>query len=281
MTRAMKFAPTRFGKIAYTDQGEGPVALFVHGVMLNGYLWRNVIGRVADLRRCIAVDLMAHGATTISADQDVSFTAQAEMLAAFCDSLNLDQVDLVGNDSGGGIAQIFAGRHPHRIRSLTLTNCDTHDNWPPKAAEPLFNAAAQGRLGGLGQRLLSDIAFARTAFASGYEHPPRILEETVQIYFAPLFADAQATRNLERWFTSSHDCGQTVAVEAQLRQLKAPTLIVWGTADVFFPVKWAYWLRGAIPGARPVIELDGAKLFFPEERPEEFALALREHWSPQ
>jgi pimeloyl-ACP methyl ester carboxylesterase len=152
MARETKFTSTAFGEIAYTEQGAGPVALFVHGVLLNGYLWRHVIDRVKDLRRCIAVDLMAHGATKISRDQDVSFTAQAEMLAAFCDSLKLDQVDLVANDSGGGIAQIFAARHPERIRSLTLTNCDTHDNWPPKAGEALFNAAAQGRLGGSAAR---------------------------------------------------------------------------------------------------------------------------------
>jgi pimeloyl-ACP methyl ester carboxylesterase len=250
----------------------------VHGVMLNGHLWRHVIDRVADLRRCIAIDLMAHGATRISADQDVSFTAQAEMLAAFCDSLGLDQVDLVANDSGGGIAQIFAGHHPDRLRTLTLTNCDAHDNWPPKAAEPLWNAAMQGHLGDIGRRLLSDVDAARTGFANVYEHPERISAETFQTYLAPLFADRQAILNLERWFASSHDCSQTVVVEPLLRRLEAPTLIVWGTADIFFPVKWAYWLRGAIPGARKVVELEGAKLFFPEERPDEFAQALRAHW---
>jgi len=278
MDQLVKHARTRFGDIAYTERGEGPVALFVQGVMLNGYLWRHVIDRVADLRRCIAIDLMAHGATRISADQDVSFTAQAEMLAAFCDSLGLDQVDLVANDSGGGIAQIFAAHHPDRLRTLTLTNCDAHDNWPPKAAEPLWNAAMQGHLGDIGRRLLSDVDAARAGFANVYEHPERIPAETFQTYLAPLFADRQAIRNLERWFASSHDCSQTVVVEPLLRRLEAPTLIVWGTADIFFPVKWAYWLRGAIPGARKVVELEGAKLFFPEERPDEFAQALRAHW---
>jgi pimeloyl-ACP methyl ester carboxylesterase len=278
MVQLVKHARTRFGEIAYTERGEGPVALFVHGVMLNGYLWRHVIDWVADLRRCIAIDLMAHGATRISADQDVSFTAQAEMLAAFCDSLGLDQVDLVANDSGGGIAQIFAAHHPDRLRTLTLTNCDAHDNWPPKAAEPLWNAAMQGHLGDIGRRLLGDVDAARAGFANVYEHPERISAETFQTYLAPLFADRQAILNLERWFASSHDCSQTVVVEPLLRRLEAPTLIVWGTADIFFPVKWAYWLRGAIPGARKVVELEGAKLFFPEERPEEFAQALRAHW---
>ncbi len=63
-----------------------------------------------------------------------------------------------------------------------------------------------------------------------------------------------------------------------LRRLEAPTLVVWGTGDIFFPVKWAYWLRETIPGCRKVIEIEGARLFFPEERPDVLSDALREHW---
>src|SRR5215471_7010795 len=142
-------AQTESGRIAYTEQGTGPVALFVHGVLLNGHLWRHQLEHLSDIRRCIAIDLLAHGATEIASDQDVSVTANATMVAQFIDALKIDQVDLVGNDSGGGIAQIFAGLHPERVRSLTLTDCDTHDNWPPKAAAALFNAAVEGRLGGI------------------------------------------------------------------------------------------------------------------------------------
>src|SRR5262249_21962415 len=66
---------TPSGLIGYTEQGTGPVALFVHGVLLNGYLWRNQLADLSDIRRCIAVDLLAHGDTEIAADQDVSVTA--------------------------------------------------------------------------------------------------------------------------------------------------------------------------------------------------------------
>ena len=68
-----------------------------------------------------------------------------------------------------------------------------------------------------------------------------------------------------------------MTVEPRLRQLQAPTLIVWGTDDVYFPVKWAHWLAEAIPGAKPPIELAGARIFFPEERAEEFNQLLRNH----
>ena len=276
MSRDVSHVKTPMGDIAYEERGSGPPALFVHGVFLNGYLWRHVVDRVADVRRCIAIDLLAHGATKTPEDSDLSFPAQAEMLEAFCDALSLEQVDLVGNDSGGGIAQIFAARYPQRLRSLTLTNCDVHDNWPPEAFQPAVQAVAEGHLKEMAEAMLADIEAARAALSVGYEHPEHLTEETVRAYIEPLQGDV-AVRNLERWFDAM-DCAQTVAVEDQLRRLMAPTLIVWGTADVFFDLKWAYWLRDTIPGAREVIELEGAKLFFPEERVDEFADALRDHW---
>src|ERR1700729_3044047 len=122
---------TSSGRISYMEAGSGPVALFVHGVLLNKHLWRHQLAGLSDIRRCIAIDLLAHGGTEIEPNQDVSVTANARMLREALDALGIDQVDLVGNDSGGGIAQIFAALNPNRVRSLTLTDCDTHDNWPP------------------------------------------------------------------------------------------------------------------------------------------------------
>src|SRR3954470_9817555 len=109
---------TPSGRISYTEQGAGPVALFVHGVLLNGHLWRHQLADLSDVRRCIALDLLAHGDTEIAPDQDVSVTANARMLREVIDVLGIDKVDLVGNDSGGGIAQIFAAMNPSRVRSL-------------------------------------------------------------------------------------------------------------------------------------------------------------------
>src|SRR5215471_2320126 len=98
---------TPSGRIAYVEQGQGPVALFVHGVLLNSHLWRHQLAHLSDIRQCIAVDLLAHGDTEIEPNQDVSVTANAKMLKQFLDALDIKQVDLVGNDSGGGICQIF------------------------------------------------------------------------------------------------------------------------------------------------------------------------------
>src|ERR1700722_13891755 len=132
-TFATKSIETPSGRISYVEVGSGPVALFVHGVLLNKHLWRKQLTALSDIRRCIAVDLLAHGDTEIIPEQDVSVTANAKMLGEVLDALSIDQVDLVGNDSGGGIAQIFSALNPTRVRTLTLTDCDTHDNWPPDA----------------------------------------------------------------------------------------------------------------------------------------------------
>src|SRR5919198_387230 len=88
---------TASGRINYIEKGKGPVALFVHGVLLNSHLWRHQLAELSDMRRCIAVDLLAHGDTEIAPDQDVSVTANAKMLLQFLDVLEIDQVDLVGN----------------------------------------------------------------------------------------------------------------------------------------------------------------------------------------
>src|SRR5262245_21464608 len=270
---------TASGRISYIEQGTGPVALFVHGVLLNGHLWRHQLAELSDVRRCIAVDLLAHGDTEIAPDQDVTVTANAEMLKEFLDALNIDQVDLVGNDSGGGIAQIFAATNPERLRSLTLTDCDAHDNWPPEAFKPFLAMAANGGLRGTLNAMLSDKSIYRSPQALGpaYEHPEQLNDESIEEYLRPLVRSEQRTRDFQR-FLAAFDNKHTRAVEARLKTLKEPTLIVWGTDDVYFAVKWSHWLADAIPRTRRRVEFNGARIFFPEERWQEFNQELRAHW---
>src|SRR5207248_5203776 len=165
---------TPYGEIAYVERGSGPAALFVHGVLLNSYLWRDALERLASERRCIALDLMGHGATRVSNEQDLSFEAQAAMIRAFLDAIGLDQVDLVANDSGGGISQIFAANNPQRVRSLTLTNCDTHDNWPPEALAGFEAIVKSGKFLETFRPLASNPDAVRQAFATAYEHPEQL-----------------------------------------------------------------------------------------------------------
>lgn len=272
-----KTVATPSGLIGYVERGQGPVALFVHGVLLNGHLWRHQLDALGDVRRCIAVDLLAHGRTEAAEGQDVSVTANAHMLAQFLDALGIDRVDLVGNDSGGGICQIFAALYPQRLRSLTLTNCDAHDNWPPEAFQAFIAMVAAGGLQGTLKAMWSDHDVYRQALAPAYERPADVSDDTIATYLRPFIESTRRLRQLEA-FVNAFDCRHTLAIEDGLRRLQTPTLIAWGTDDVYFPVEWSRWLQQTIPGTRRRIEFEGARIFFPEERPAEFNDALRAHW---
>ena len=269
-----RFADVTSGRIAYVERGSGPAALFLHGVPLNGFHWRHIISGLAGERRCIALDLMGLGYTEISATQDLSFTAQARMVAEVLDALGLERVDLIANDSGGAVAQIFAAHHPHRLRTLTLTNCDVHDNWPPHAILPTIEMARQNTLAALYERLLADPAAFRARFTRTYVDPSILTDEIVRVYVEPLLASAERRGQHARYWLAG-DCAQTVSVEPLLRELRTPTLIVWGLDDIFFGVEWAHWLKKTIPGAVGVVEVPKAKLFFAEDRPDALLAPLR------
>ena len=249
-TSLRKSVKTPYGEIAYVEKGSGPAALFVHGVLLNGYLWRDSLDALSSTRRCIALDLMGHGATKTPADADMSFDAQAAMIGSFLDALGIDQVDLVANDSGGGIAQIFAANNPQRIRTLRAHEQRHARQLPAGGAR----AAGRRREGRPARRHRQELArepggAASTRSASRTSGPEELTGERVQMYLGPLFASEEATRKLERFLASEEDNSPNVRIEPKLRQLQAPTLIMWGTDDVFFDKKWAYWLKDTIPGA--------------------------------
>ena len=275
---ARRSVTTRSGEISYIDIGTGPAALFVHGVATNAYLWRNVIGPLASQRRCIALDLPLHGRSPVADGQDLSLSALAALVEDFCDALGLTGIDLVANDTGGAIAQIFAARNPHRLATVTLTNCDTSGNTPPEAFKPVVELAAAGQLAPTAVAMLADPgAAAKVAFGSGYEHLERVDPAVIRSYLEPWCGTIERARHFERLLAALDD-GDLAAVTPRLRELTVPTLLVWGTGDEFFDVSWAYWLRDTIPGATEVVEFDGARIFFPDERATEFTAALRRHW---
>jgi pimeloyl-ACP methyl ester carboxylesterase len=281
-----RFADVKSGRIAFFEKGQGPAALFVGGVPLNGYHWRHVIDRVQHRRRCIAIDLMGLGYTEIAPSQDVSFAAQAGMIAEVLDALGIEKIDLVGNDSGGAVAQIFAAGYPHRLRSLVLTNCDVHDGWPPPQVLPIMEHSRKGTLAPIFQAMVDRPDLARERYARGesvpmfrsYADPSVLTDEIIRLYLQPLLSSQQRIEAFQRYWLA-FDNAQTVAIHSALKALEVPTLIVWGLKDIFFEKKWAYWLKDTIPGARRVIEVEDARLFFAEDRPDALAAPVLEFWN--
>lgn len=280
-----RFADTGSGRIAYYERGQGPAALFVHGVPLNGYHWRHVIDRLQQRRRCIAFDLMGLGYSEIAPSQDVSFPAQARMIAELMDALELERADLVANDSGGAIAQIFAAHYPHRLNSLVLTNCDVHDGWPPPQVLPLIERSKAGTVAEIFRPLVDRPDLARERHARGeavplfrcYADPGVLTDEIIRLYLQPPLSSPERIAAFQNYWLA-FDNAQTIAVHEALKSLRVSTLIVWGLADHFFDRKWAYWLKDTIPGARRVVEVADARLFFPEDRPDALAGPVLRFW---
>jgi pimeloyl-ACP methyl ester carboxylesterase len=270
---------TPHADLSYVDAGAGTPAVFVHGVATNAHLWRNVVAAVvSDERRAIAFDLPGHGDSPARAEQEWTLSGLADVIAEFVDTIDLPNFDLVAHDTGGALAQIYAARHPERLRSLTLTNCDTHDNVPPEAFKPTVELAKAGALAPAAAALMSDLRVARsTVFANGYDDPEYLSLDMVRCFIEPVIGTPEAAKNFQA-LIANLEPSALLAIEPALAQLDVPTLVVWGTGDEFFDVRWAYWLRDTIPGVTEVVEVPGAKLFWVDERGRELVPHLLRHW---
>jgi pimeloyl-ACP methyl ester carboxylesterase len=273
---------TPHGEIAYVDVGEGPAAVFVHGLFVSGFLWaRQVVDALRAERRCVIYNLPGHGGSTVPGDQALDLAANAEILEGFCAALGLDEIDLVANDTGGAIAQALAVRRPGLLRTLTLTNCEARDVLPSDApvARLVSTLAEQGQLAPALKAAYDDREAARRGpLADPYEHPDAISDDDLRGIMEPHQASVEAARVIER-FMLGLDAAQLTALEPGLRELRVPTLAVWGTGDDVFPLELAHWLRDTIPGCEDVVEIPGGKLFWPIERGAELVEPLRRHWA--
>ncbi|MBO9557407.1 MAG: alpha/beta hydrolase [Caulobacter sp.] len=277
-----RFLPTRFGDIAYVERGAGPVALFLHGFPLNGFQWRGAFDRLSPHRRCIAPDSMGLGFTRVVQGQGVTPSDQANMLAAFLDKLGIASVDLVANDSGGAVAQIFVTRFPERVRTLLLTNCDVEPDSPPPALQPVLALAREGTYPD--QWLVpwfKDPKLARSPQGFGgmcFSDPSQPTDAAIAMYFGPLVATA-ASKALVNAYTLGLDPNPLAGIEAALRACEIPTRIVWGMADDIFDKRSPDYLDAVLPNTKGVRRLPKAKLFWPEEYPDVVAQEALRLWA--
>ena len=277
---ARRYVATPFGRIACVERGSGPAALFLHGFPLNGFQWRGAMARLAPYRRCLAPDFLGMGYTEVADGQDCAPDAQVAMLVALLDALSIERVDVVANDSGGAVAQLLVARHPHRVRTLLLSNCDTEVECPPPALLPVIELAKQGRFvdDWLGA-WHADHALARSSEGIGgmcYADPAHPTDEAIDTYFGPLLSTRRRKANAHAYAVAL-ERNALAGIGPALRRSPVPTRIVWGTADTIFSTASPTFLDNAFGASRGVRLLAGSKLFWPEERPdviEEEALRL-------
>jgi pimeloyl-ACP methyl ester carboxylesterase len=266
---------TSKGPIRYRERGSGPTVLFLHGIVANGVLWRRVVADLADEFRCITPDwpLGSHE-LGLGPDADMTLPGLARLVAEFMDELDLTDVTLVANDTGGAIAQWVAALDPLPLSRLVLTPCDAFDNFLPL---PLRHLQLVGRRGpGLwlvGQALRFR-AIYRLPLAFGLLTVRPIDPEAMDAYTRPLRTNravradfARLVRGVSRRYTRE--------AADRLRRFTKPALVVWSLDDRLFPLRHGHELARRLPNSRFELIADSGA-FVPEDRPRELAALVAE-----
>ncbi len=276
-----RFLSSSYGRIAYIDKGSGDAVLFLHGFPLSGFQWRGALDRLSAKRRCIAPDLMGLGYTEVAADQSVAPAAQVEMIRALLDGLGIHRVDLIANDSGGAVAQLFITKYRERARTLLLTNCEVEIETPPAALLRVIDMARRGAYADLClEPWLRQKAQARSASGLGgmcYSRAGYPSDAALEQYLEPLVASAERKALVNR-YAASLTPDSLQGLEARLRACTVPTSLVWGTADTILSQRIPDYLAGLLPQFMGIQRLHKAKLLFPEEYPDVIAKQAQILW---
>ncbi len=280
-------ACTHLGDLEYRDIGppggesdveSAPVLLFVHLVLASGDHWDKVVALLSDRYRCIVPD-MPMGAHRVPATDgaDLSTPGMARALAELMETLDLDDVTLVGNDTGGAICQVVGANHPERVGRIVLNGCDMYDQFPPKLflSIPLA-AAVPGGVQALAQ-ILRVKALWRLPITFGWLTND-VDGAKVERWAAAFRADPAIARDARAAIRGMSTDHTNAAAEA-LRTADIPLLIVWGADDKAFSRKNAERMRDEVPGAELVL-VDDAKAFVCWDQPERLAELIDGFVSP-
>ncbi|OCB59973.1 oxidoreductase [Mycobacterium malmoense] len=258
------------GTIHYEATGPegGRPVVFVHGYMMGGQLWRQVGERLGGLGlRCIAPTwpLGAHP-EPLRRGADRTIKGVAGMVAEVLTVLDLDDVVLVGNDTGGVVTQLVAVHHPDRLGALVLTSCDAFEHFPPPILKPVILAAkSKATFRAVAQAMR--LPAARKRAFDGLAH--RNIDDLTEAWVQPGLADHRISEDLRR-FTLSMRTEVTTGVAARLPEFDKPTLIAWSADDVFFEQEDGARLAATIPNARLEV-IDGARTFSMVDQPDRLA----------
>ena len=256
------------GRIRYREAGEGRPVVFVHGYLVDGRLWDGVVDRLSPTHRCLAPDWpMGAQQIPMRPEADLTPYGVADLIASFLEALDLDDVTIVGNDSGGAISQVLVTRHPERIGRLVLTNCDTYENFPPGIFKALPKVAAVPG----GMTMISAPfrigALARAAFRpfTNDPLPPALIESWMRPGL-----DNPGVRDDVGKFTVGMDKRYTLEAAEKLRHTDIPVLLAWAPGDWLFPIEAAERLASEVPNGR-IVEIADAKTFVPVDQPQRVA----------
>jgi pimeloyl-ACP methyl ester carboxylesterase len=263
------------GTIRYRDEGEGPTLVFIHGILVNGALWNAVIPQLSGRFRCVVPDLpLGAHSIPVRRDADLSPRGVAQLVADFLEALDLRDVTLVGNDTGGAICQLTIARHPQRIARLVLTNCDAYEAFFPPLLRPFqWGARLLGvRFADLLVWMFRSRWAQRALMRTVAHHRPDGAE--LDGYFIPPARNRGVRRDLARFLRAVSN-RYTLEAARTFPNFRRPVMIVWGEDDLFFSARNARRLQRAFPDAALEF-LPRARAFVPVDQPEALARRIAE-----
>ena len=261
--------PVGGGALRVHERGRGDPVVLLHGVLLNANVWRGVVDRLAPDFRCIALDLPLGAHLLPMPGADRSPPGLARMVADAMDALGLHDVTLVGNDTGGSIAQLVAAHHPDRLARLVLTSCEFRDNCPPLLFRPMSLAARVP--GGLLAYLAPGVVppLQRLPFAFGWLAKRPFEPDAGASYMRPVVLDRHVRGDLSA-FLRDYDRRHTIEAANALPRFGRPALVAWSREDRVMRPEDAEHLARALPDAR-LEWVDDAYTLLPEDQPERLA----------
>ena len=254
------------GPLRYFEAGSGSPIVFVHGLLVNANLWRKVVAELSREFHCVTLDLPLGSHTlAMSASAELTPHGLTDLIADAIEALALEEVTLVGNDTGGALCQMVATRRPERIGRLVLTSCDYRDNFPPPMFRYLKLAAA---IPGAMKLLMLPMrlrAPRRLPFAFGRLVKRPIDRQAEDSYLLPGMTIPRVERDLKR-VVKGLDARDTNEAADRLGEFEEPALIAWSREDRFFEPAHAERLARELPNAR-LEWIENARSLSPEDEP--------------
>jgi len=273
------------GRLDYFERGEGPALVFSHGWLANANLWREVVDRLCDRFRCLALDLpLGSHRTAMGPDADLGPHGVASLIADVLEQLDLSAVTLVGNDSGGAYSQMALARHGDRIGGrvarLILTSCETpYDEWPPEPFTGLPAAAADPEVLGQLLKALEDPEVRLAPVAYGLLAKRPLPAEVSGSYALPASRDEGVLRDVAKAMASAATAPVREAGEQLIASSEIPVLLIWSREDTVFPIAHAERYAAALKHGR-LVSVEDSFSFTPEDQPAAVAAAIAEFARP-
>jgi pimeloyl-ACP methyl ester carboxylesterase len=238
--------------------------------MVNGTIWDRVVPALAGHARCIVPDLpLGSHAQPMDPGADLSPPGLAALIAELITRLELRDVTLVGNDTGGALCQLVTASRPELVGGLVLTNCDAFESFPPRAFKPLVTGL--GRIPGAVAALAASAKLGplrRGAMAAASLTTQPIPDSLIKAWVTPL-SNPGVRRDLVKVLRGI-DSRYTLHAAEQLRTYERPVLLAWGARDKFFPLDYAERLRAVFPHGR-LEKIENARTFVPLDAPDRLA----------